>query len=149
MTTDSPGDWRDLNRQLNAEQIEEIEASELDDELRLSWARRLATSNLLQARFADVPAPTECAEEPWPWEDNEDGRYGRLFSVSSRIVIPGADGMTGAVGVGGQQFSDGTVQRWVETSGPMIDAMTADQARDVAAALLAAADELDRLNKQD
>ena len=149
MTTDNPNDWRDLERRLTAEQIAEIDESELDDESRLSWARRLVDSNILQARFADISVPPGCAEEPWPWEDNEDGRYGRLFSVSSRIVIPGADGMTGVVGGGGRQFSDGTVQRWVETSGPMIDAMTAEQARDVAAALLAAADELDRLNKQD
>ncbi len=104
------------------------------------FARDYAEQNRVQAKNAHIPPPIG-ATDTHIWSD--DGEvvsrtfYGRQWRVADSIVL-----------IVGTQYGDGSVARQVEVHAAESSdgELTAAQARELAAALLAAADELDRLN---
>lgn len=137
MTADNTT-WRDLAHMLTAEQVAELEYCEregippglADPQHRLIGAQMMARHNLIQQLCADVASPVDAVGEPDAWQDWGDG-YGRMYSVSSRDV--GAM----SVQVLGVQFDDGRTETSILASG--VEQMTAEEARRLAEALIAAA----------
>lgn len=156
-TDDNATTWRDLADQLTAEQAARFERHEAqalesirqgrnayespEDITRcfLDEARWEAQQNLTDALF-DVPMPA-FAESVEHWEDDGRGSWSRRVDGPHRTI----DGADASVYVQGVQTPDGTVDwsLWVTVSDR--DNMTAEQARTLAATLVEAADELDRL----
>lgn len=156
MTTthdDNATTWRDLTDQLTPEQVEKLSAAEkcsgLPDaekaETLLEWARDHAEQNLRdQVMFGHLERP-EGATQVYGCGERSDGRFSREFVGTARKV----NGVT--VTIDGAQFADGTAERMLnvgvddlaEGPGGVLDG---DQARQLAAALVEAADELDRLS---
>jgi hypothetical protein len=140
-TPDSTRTWRDLADLLTPEQIAELEYCEryqippgvADAEHQMNCAHMMARHNFIQDLCADVAAPADAGGEIGDWEEWGAG-YGRMYTVSSR----------GEVEIFGVQFDDGRIERNVLCRAD--DSMTAVQARQLAQALLEAADELDRLS---
>jgi hypothetical protein len=136
--------WRDLSDLLTAEQIAELEYCEreqippglADEQHRVNCARMMARDNLIQQLCADIASPVDATGEPDVWQEWGDG-YGRMYSVSSRDVGP----MT--VDVCGVQFDDGRTETSISILAGEVEQMSAAQARQLAAALVAAADEMD------
>jgi hypothetical protein len=165
MTTDNDNaaTWRDLADQLTLEQISRFEHAEqpcmtsahlafpqndrsktIADMLDgvLKEARWEAQQNLTDAHtFAHVPLPAgvESAEH---WESDDTGTWTRRLSVSSRTL--GRRGADSAVYVDGVQSTDGTVEWSLYVLADDREPMTSDQARQFAAMLIEAANELDR-----
>jgi hypothetical protein len=151
MTTthdDNATTWRDLAEQLTAQQIEEIAESErnqlaagYDNSVGfLNYARKMATENAAQIFLADVPSPREAIGDIDEWSEFGDGLFTRQYNVWRHPEQP--------VSVEGWQYSDGQttyVER--EIIDDRNDGITAEQCRHRAAALLEAADLLDRLSK--
>lgn len=134
--------WADLASQLTPEQIANLHASEQDHlmpELLLLLARRYALDNLNQSLRADTDIPAPPAIEVFDWENVEEGEWHRNFTVS-RTELEGR-----TVEVAGTQHRNGTIDHYVGILGD-VGVLTAGQARDLAAALLAAVAELDHLN---
>ncbi len=136
--------WRDLADMLTPEQIAELEYCEreqippglADPAHRLNCAQMIARHNLIQQLCAVIDAPVDAVGEPDAWQEWDDG-YGRMYTVSSRDVGKMS------VQVLGVQFDDGRTEASILASG--VEQMTAPQARRLAEALIAAADELGRL----
>lgn len=132
--TDDSITWRDLSDQLTAEEIDSLEAYERDPGQTpaglLNIARQWISENLGAALCADLPTPAgiELSE----WQPDGDG-WVRFFVVSR----------AGGVEVTGQQHGDGTVQHHVLVD--TVEDLSAEQARALAAAILAAADHVDAL----
>ena len=150
MTTgDNATTWRDLADQLTPEQVAELDYCEREQIPpgaatplgHLNHARKLAELNIARAMFADIAAPAEAIGDVDDWMDWDDAVYQRMFTAWSHHV----DAVS--VDVLGMQFSTGHIERWIVDTG-RDDPMTAGQARQRAAALLDAADELDRLEAQ-
>jgi hypothetical protein len=157
MTTthdDTATTWRDLSDQLTPEQIERLtdferrwtEAGKLQerDESLLFGAREYAENNVRDSvMFGHLDWP-EGATAVYPSGELSDGRWSREFDGGSRQV----NGVT--VNISGTQFADGTIERELSvsvddrSSGPGGD-LNAAQARALAANLIEAADELERL----
>ena len=164
MTTDNDNaaTWRDLADQLTLEQISRFEHAEqlcmtsahlafpqndrsktiadmLDGVLEARWE---AQQNLTDAHtFGHVPLPRglESADH---WEFDDTGTWTRRLSVSSRTLDQrGADS---TVYVDGVQSTDGTVEWSLYVLADDREPMTSDQARQFAAMLIEAANELDR-----
>lgn len=167
MTTthdDNATGWRDLADQLTPEQVSRFEHLEQlclsDAHLAfpqkdrsetvadilggmLDEARREAQQNLTDAHtFGHVALPrgVESADH---WEADETGTWTRRLSVSSRSIDrAGADS---TVYVDGVQDTDGTVEWSLFVLADDREPLTADQARQFAAMIVEAADELDWL----
>jgi hypothetical protein len=144
---DTATTWRDLADQLTPEQIAELEYCErggvppglADAEHQLNGARAMARHNLIQTLCADIPAPPDAAGRLYAWEEWGDG-HGRVYTVSTRT------GANTSVEILGIQHDDGRVERFILAQASDDDGgMTAAQARQFAAVLLDAADELDGL----
>lgn len=147
MTTthdDNAKTWRDLADQLTPEQIAELEYCEregtppgiADPGNHLNHARKLAELNIARAMFADIAPPPDAGGDIDDWMDWDDEVYQRMFTSWTHAA--------GDVSIVGWQFSDGRVEREILDRGGD-EPMTAAQARVRAAALIAAADQLDRL----
>ena len=95
----------------------------------------MACHNFIQDLCADVAAPADAGGEINDWEEWDHG-YGRMYTVCSQ----------GAVEIIGVQFDDRRIERNILCRAD--DTMTAAQARQLAQALVEAADELDRLESQ-
>ena len=138
--------WRDLADQLTPQQIAEMEYCEREQippglsEPRhfLNSARAMIRHNLVQAMCADVPPPSEATGTLCDWEERDGDRFGRMFTVSR------ADVADTGVEICGVQYDDGRIERAILLTDAPED-ITAAEARALAAALLAAADDLDRL----
>lgn len=135
---------------LTAEQVARLTDSQRrkvmpNAELR-GLARSMAADNLLGALYSDVAPPAD-ATTVYGWCDmgDDDGHNGvmRLWTGSSWVLTNGA-----RVVIGGVQSCTGGTTRFVslESSDDSDGEMTAEQAREAAAALQAAAEELDKLN---
>lgn len=143
-TRDCPEfDWRgQFADHLTADEIGHIEALERDgNSIFWTWyvARRMSWEHL----YADVPPPPEATEVDDDWEPiHSVDLPSRYFRGSSW-----GEGIT-AVSLGGHQDADGSVNaRWISTAiqgETRVDPTTGDW-REIAANLLAAADELDAL----
>lgn len=134
--------WRDLADQLTPGQVAELEYCEREQVPpglasaggHLNYARKLAELNIARAVLADVAAPVDAVEID-EWTDWDDGLYQRDFTS---WVHSGCE-----VALRGFQFSDGRTERYIWCGG--CDELTADDARQLAVALVEAADTIDRL----
>ncbi|MCB1287295.1 MAG: hypothetical protein KDB47_06280 [Mycobacterium sp.] len=143
MSTTAPTTWQDLAGQLTAEQRERLAANagHLTEAELLAMARHWADYAQLQADLAAVPAPagaTRCSS----WF--RDGDEGPTRAAYGRCWVTGG----GSVQLSCDQRADGSTAPWrVEVA---VDQGLADlgqvQTRELAEALTAAADELDRLS---
>ena len=148
--------WRDVADQLTLDQVERftyleslISAGAPDEDSRktglLQQARWEAEQNLTdQHIFGEVPLP-DGARSVDHWENNGCGEWTRRLSLSTRSID--SDAVTAKVFVEGVQSSDGSVQWSLSALADDQKTLTAQQARDYAAMLVAAADELDMLTK--
>lgn len=131
--------WRDYADRLTPKQIEEFESYEVKfpgETWPVVEARELAARNTVdRERFGHLPAPAG-AVRVFTADHDIDGRWSRGFEGVNRTI--------GGVSVGmeGEQFEDGTVRRALLIYGDGV-VLTAAQARELAAALLALAAELD------
>lgn len=139
--------WRDLADQLDACQIATLaqREDECTREFSLDTARGWAADNLLQGFYADVPEPAD-ATDVSPWCEAADGTVERLFSGTERVITS-----TVSVRIDGGQSSDGRVtarRAHVHVSNQGFDpgSLDEDGLRRLAAACIAAADEIRRLS---
>lgn len=147
---DNATTWRDLADQLTDKQIARLTsmesrapagwaAGEAADAL-LNGAREYAEQNLMgTVVFGHIATPA-AAREVFPWEDDGHGEWSRFF-YGTRYTTAGQRYDVETTGV---QRADGSVKRAVYINAPG-DELTAKQAREAAALLIQAADELDRL----
>jgi hypothetical protein len=162
-TTDNAATtWRDLADQLSKEQIGELVGRESDPDrlaricgnpdrrwtadLLLKTARRYVAHNLGVTLIGDVAPPPD-AVRVYEWADADTPDPFRLFEASRRVVVVGTLRYDSEVEVAteGTQHADGAVEREIKVHqlhGD--DVLTAQQARELAVALVEAADELDR-----
>ncbi len=110
------------------------------------------TNNENGQTWRDIPAPADATGAPSGWLEVDEGRWWRTYTARRAVLdfprpeLPNHDGQV-VIEVVGHQYSDGeTVERYVHVNGGGMDELTAGQAREVAAALIAAAEELDKLN---
>ena len=153
MMNDNATTWRDLADALTPQQLAYIEdwdkhpelppradgRVKTDDEHQKSLlftARQFVGSNAAGALFADVAPPPDEGYR-YPWEDAGDGTWTRFFVGMERELGDVR------VFVSGIQSSDGSISRSI--SAEASDGMGAGEARQLAALLIEAADELDRL----
>jgi len=89
----------------------------------------------------NIPLPTG-AVQVFPWQPLDGYRF---FAGTSRVISREAHAPEVRVGIDGEQHTDGRVTRHV-TCGPLDtdDSLTPLRTRQIAAALLATADEIDR-----
>lgn len=145
--------WRDLADQLTAEQValmEYCEANEIPPGLatqqgHLNAALTMIAENEAQAVCAHIPTPADAIDIPSLWMPWDEGGHGRTYTYWARQ----SGGFE--VAISAWQFSDGrSTERDIafEDTDDEQD-MTADRARELAALLLDAADQLDHLNAED
>jgi hypothetical protein len=148
---DNATSWRDLIDQLTPEQIAELEYCEregippglADPEHQLNGARAMAEHNVIQALCADIAPPSDATGPVYHWEAWGDGGHGRMYEVSS--TRPAGNMLVDILGV---QHDNGDVERFILADLSENDRdgnMNAVQARQLAAALIDAADVLDGL----
>lgn len=143
--------WRDLADQLTHQQVaslEEWEANPIPSHspaehhhFLLCAARGWATGNLIELRYSDVPVPAGATLiDGWDTKDKTNTltrpvEWAKFDTARVDISVDAWQETSGAYtpGISLYSISDG-------------DALTAAEARELAAALLQAADELDRLN---
>lgn len=159
---DTATTWHDLRDQLTDIQIAWITGFEkrypdLDgsisadiNEITLHYARTHAEQNKIdQEQFGHLPIP-EGARHVMHWENDGTGRWYRGFDGQEWIVkIPGPEGSTRArVDISGTQREDGSIERHIYVSAD--DCWyTAEQAIQLAGALVSAAAELNRMGGDD
>ena len=137
--------WHDIADQLTPSQIELLEWLEGDPlngllarpEQHLMFARGWASENLEQSLHADVEPPA-AAVELGEWRKSKDGERSRSY----RSVI-GVGDLDIALEFRGSQYTDGRVECSMALTGDGLAKLNPTAARDVAAALLAAADHID------
>jgi hypothetical protein len=151
--------WRDMADQLTPEQAEWLEERErdpdslvratgnpdhrVDDDSLLFSARRYAGNNLAAAMIGDVPAPAG-AVKLCEWGDPDTQDAFRLFWGATRSVKLDDDTEIDVI-IRGTQSADGTVEEHgILIEGGSDDVMTTGDVRRLAAALLEAADDIDR-----
>ena len=141
MTTsgDTAQTWRDLTDQLTVAQIAQLEHLECDDpQTLLVKARHWAAKNTISVPpFNDVAAPAG-AVRTFGWQ--RDRNWFRDFEGTKRCA-----GQT-PVHIFGRQQADGSIRRWIAVYTRRLDALSAGAARELAAALNGAADEIERLD---
>jgi hypothetical protein len=145
MRDDNASTWRDLADQLTPEQIAELEYCGSREQIppgmaeprhHLNHARKLAELNIAQAMFADIAPPPDAVGKPDDWMDYDGENYQRMFASWTHPVLD--------VSVLGLQFSDGRIERYI-LCGVDTDEMTAERSRQLAAALIDAAAQLERI----
>jgi hypothetical protein len=151
---DNATTWRDLADALTPHQVAYIENWEAHPEIPpmadgtsappeqraaalLFTAREYVGQNAAGALFADVPPPPDPGTH-YPWEHDGDGKWFRFFAGTTR-EIAGAQ-----VVISGLQSVDGTITRTIAVDGDS-ESLDSGQARQLAALLIEAADELERL----
>lgn len=153
----TPITWRDLADQLTPDQVAYLEMSERhpvpmadgtvdiarDRQGHLFAAREMISQNFAAVLYADVPPPIGATKiDPWhKWGDD----WCRLWLASVRTVpISSTADDNARVAVCGSQTPDGVTERGIVLwCGD--DTMIASEARQLAAALIAAANELDAI----
>jgi hypothetical protein len=136
--SDTINTWREvtgLTDEQTAQLAADIHQTEAD---LIDIAKTMAERNQLQATLAHVAAPTARAGA---WFDDR-GHITRSV-YGTEVVLD-----TVTARVAGEQDSSGVLTAWVEVieNRGSDGVMTAGQARELAAALVQAADELDRLD---
>lgn len=146
--------WRDLADALTAEQVAyiadweqhpelpprtdgSVKTAEQHQETLLYVAREFLGSNAAGVMLAGVEPPPDDGYH-YPWQDDGDGTWTRFFVGTTREL-----GDVRVV-ISGIQSADGSIDRSITTDAS--EDMGGTEARQLAALLLEAADELDRLN---
>jgi hypothetical protein len=134
--------WREVARQLTAEQAAQFELFERsgdDPAALLARARELAADNSTGGAVVSgsIVVPSD-AVHTYGWQ-TYDGRTWREFDGSTRRVG------SAVIRVLGRQFSDGRCERWISLSATHDEEFQVAQARELAAALEAVAEETERL----
>jgi hypothetical protein len=137
--------WREVADQLTPEQSAQFELFERsglsgnDPATLLSKARELAAANMTGGVVLSgkIAAPGDAART-YGWQTYAE-RTWREFDGSTRRVG------SAVIRVLGRQFSDGSCERWISLSATHDEEFQAAQARELAAALQAVADETERL----
>jgi hypothetical protein len=135
--------WRDIADQLTPTQIRYLEGLEQDPPAgllakpaqHLALARGWAIQNLEQCLHADVAPPSD-AVEVGPWRKSPAGW--RCRSIEPPEI--GIAGLDIALRVRGVQYTDGRVEYRLVLSGDGLNDLDPASARDVAAALMSAAE---------
>jgi hypothetical protein len=128
-----------LADQLTAAQITQLEHLECDDpQTLLEKARQWAAKNTAAAASFNDVAPPAGAVRTFGWQ--RDSNWFRDFEGTQRC--PGQ----ARVHVFGRQLADGSARRWIAVYTRRLDALNAAAAREMAAALNDAADEIERLD---
>ncbi len=142
---DTGASWRVVADRLTPEQSAQFELFERsglsghDPATLLAKARELAAANMTggAALSGTIAAPVDAARV-YGWQ-TYGGRTWREFDCKTTCV-----GST-VIRVVGRQFSDGRCERWISLSATHDEEFQAAQARELAAALQAVADETERL----
>ncbi|BBY15771.1 hypothetical protein [Mycolicibacterium litorale] len=140
--------WRDLADQLTPAQLAALEREERvgasspyrDGALRYE-ARRYVVGNIGTAMVGAIAEPSDstgCLD--WDTDWCEDGSWSRYFYGTERK----AAGTT--IRITGRQYEDGRTEREVLVEGGIDNALSVDEAKQLAAALLCAAEEVERLS---
>ena len=137
--------WHDIADQLTPEQIDLLQWLEGDPlngllakpEQHLMFARGWASENLEQSLHADV-APPAAAVELGEWRKSKTGDRSRSY----RSII-GVGDLDIALEFRGAQYTDGRIECSLALTGEGLANLDPTAARDVAAALLAAADHIE------
>jgi hypothetical protein len=141
MTTpdDTAQTWRDVADQLTAAQIAQLESLERDEpQTLLEMARQWAAKNMTAAApFNHVAQPTG-AVRTFDWQ--LDGNWFRDFEGTRRR------GRQAHVQIYGRQQADGSTRRWIAVHTRHLNGLDLTAARELAAALTDAADEIERLS---
>ena len=142
--------WRDLADQLTPEQVASMEQAEIDfgipdkdkqAALLLDFAREHCEFNIVDAAYADVSLPAGAQSDSSGWERNSDGS-----GYSRSLVWRDFEGIgTAAIAIDGRQRADGSFTRQVSVYAENTP-LTAAEARQLAAGLLEAADQLGALD---
>lgn len=143
MTTTQPATWRDLTDRLTAEQIADMQRTEQslpdDPNTVTAIAVYMAECNAIDASHAHVAVPAGAvAVDGWT-RSTRTGEWTRPIEWHSRS----SDDM--AVVIDGVQRLDGSYTRQITVYGENGE-LTSVAARDMAEALIAAADALDQLD---
>ena len=141
-TPENAAEWRELADQLTADQIADLRDQERNPRNRggLVWqARRCAEDNLAELLFAHLPAPAGALNVSALFLEGM-----RCWSGARRDAAGG-----NWAGIVGAQYADGRVKREIVVHLRNADALTPQQARELAAALIAAADEADEMASHD
>jgi hypothetical protein len=139
MTTpdDTAGSWRDLADRLTAAQVAQLERLEQDEpRTLLQLARQWAAENATDAVLFDDVAPPAGAVRTFAWQLDGDGTWFRDFEGPTRRVGQAR------VHIYGRQQADGSTRRWIAVGCRDLDQLDAAAARELAAALADAADDL-------
>lgn len=136
--------WRDLSDQLTETQVGYLEWLERDPpggllakpEQHLMLARGWASENLEQSLYADVPPP-EGAAEVGEWRMSKADVRCRDYTVAGTIADVGV-----TLEIRGSQYTDGHVEGRLAVTGDGLGQLTPAGARELAEALLAAAERL-------
>ncbi|WP_156673178.1 MULTISPECIES: hypothetical protein [unclassified Mycobacterium] len=140
MTTsdDTAQTWRDVADQLTAAQIAQLERLERDEpQTLLDMARQWAAKNVSAGMPFDTIAPPDGAVRTFDWQ--LDRNWFRDFEGTTRR------GGRARVQIYGRQQVDGSTRRWIAVHARHLDALDGIAARELAAALTDAADEIERL----
>jgi hypothetical protein len=175
ITHENVTSWRDLADQLTREQVAKLQDSEhnfrtkaasLPAEYPYEWpprseseigdillcSARIYAGDNLGAKLIGGVAPPAGASYVGDWDD---ARFGvdaalRYFRGSKRVIGRGGNlGKDITVATDGLQYADGRINREITTAlgdYEALDPLTSEQARQLAAALIAASDEIDRLS---
>jgi hypothetical protein len=140
MTTsdDTARTWRDVADELTAAQIDQLERLEHDEpQTLLEMARQWAAKNKTAAAPFDHVAQPAGAVRMFNWQ--LDSNWFRDFEGTTRR------GGQARVHIFGRQQADGSTRRWIAVRIRHLDALDPVAARELAAALTDAADEIERL----
>ncbi len=136
--------WRDISDQLTPSQIELLEWLEGDPlngllakpEQHLTFARGWASENLEQNLHADVTPPANAVEVA-EWRKSKTGVRCRSY----RSAVTGIAGLDITLEFHGTQYTDGHIECRMGLSGDSLADLGPSDARELADALLAAAEE--------
>jgi hypothetical protein len=135
---DAAQTWRDVAGQLTAAQIAQLERLERDEpHTLLEMAQQWAAKNMAAAPPLDQITPPTGAVRTFGWQ--RDSNWFRDFEGTMRR------GGLVRVQICGRQEADGSTRRWITVHTRHLDALDAAAARELAAALTEAANEMERL----
>lgn len=139
-TSDDTGQtWRDVADHLTAAQIAQLERLERDEpRALLEMARQWAANNMTTAAPLDDVVPPAGAVRTFDWQRNSN--WFRDFEGTSR-----RRGLA-RVQIAGRQQADGSTRRWITVHTRHLDALDPASARELAALLMEAADEMEQLD---
>jgi hypothetical protein len=135
---DTAQTWRDVADRLTSAQIAQLERLERDEpQTLLEMARQWAAQNMAAAPPLDDVTPPAGAVRTFGWQ--RDGTWFRDFEGTTRRGGPAR------VQISGRQQADGSTRRWITVHARHLEALDPASARELAALLIEAADEMEKL----